>query len=293
MTCGGTNWHILHNVTWLNRFSAFWKILQGINKNLEKHWWNQTQKWSKWGCQLSVSHRALQVYHEGRAGPTWAPQNCTKINLNINGEPQHTTAHFSEGNLWLYPKELPQSCLRHSGERSVPYSTETALAALGTTNCAAADAAVLGVLKKHERNICSWHSSCNINLKRLLLGNDKTLTALQPSIFAGRTGTSCVHMICQLMISRVGWKWNTHSQERVVSGQGYSLVGLEDKNPGERKLPLKDSLCMKSSGFAVPTLQREGGWRKMCCSLSIYWWTGASASGLGCPRSWAARCQAV
>lgn len=85
----------------------------------------------------------------------------------------------------------------------LPYSTETALPALGTTNCAAVDAAVLGVLKKPEKNICSWHSSCNINLKILPLGFDRTLNALQTSIFAGRTGTSCVHVICQLMVSHV------------------------------------------------------------------------------------------
>lgn len=96
----------------------------------------------------------------------------------------------------------------NSGECSgvPPYSTETALPALGTTNCAAVDAAVLGVLKKHERNMCSWRSSCNINLTILPLGNGKSLTALQTSIFAGRTGTSCVHGICQWWFLMCGWK---------------------------------------------------------------------------------------
>lgn len=53
-----------------------------------------------------LSHtRALQIYLEGRAGPTCAPQDYTKTNLSINGEPQHTAAHFLDANLWQHPKE--------------------------------------------------------------------------------------------------------------------------------------------------------------------------------------------
>lgn len=108
-----------------------------------------------------------------------------------------------------------------------PYSTETALPALGTTNCAAVDAAVLDILKKHERNRCSWHCSCNTNLKTLSLGNDKALTDLQTSIFAGRTGTSCVPVICQLMVSPV---WDG-SRIHIASNRGGWWAGIQFGRP--------------------------------------------------------------
>jgi len=39
----------------------------------------------------------------------------------------------------------------------------------------AVGAAVSDALKKPEKNVCSWHSSCNVNLKTLPLGVNKTL----------------------------------------------------------------------------------------------------------------------
>lgn len=159
------------------------------------------------------------------------PQDYTKTNLSINGEPQHTAAHFLEAILWQYPKELPQSCVKHSGECSgvPPCRTETALPALGTTSCAAVAAAVLGVLKKHERNICSWHCSCDTNLKILNVAsgqwqdwNSSADQARAVSIWSA----SWWLLVCGMDVEC------TFPGAGVVGGQGYSLVGLEDKTPG-------------------------------------------------------------
>lgn len=40
----------------------------------------------------------------------------------------------------------------------------------------------------------------------------------------------------------------------VIGGEGYSLIGLEDRNTEEWRLPLEDALYIKSSGFAMSML---------------------------------------